>query len=85
MADQSQTYSDQPLRFSLPDRHARGRVLRLDDVLAEVLAAHAYPPVIERILAEALTLTALLGASLKSGRPRRAVHNSAGLPCRNAP
>ena len=65
MADQSQTYSDQPLRFSLPDRHARGRLLRLDDVLGEVLAAHAYPPVIERILAEALTLTALLGASLK--------------------
>jgi molecular chaperone Hsp33 len=40
-------------------------LVRLDDVLGEVLAAHAYPPVIERTLAEALVLTALLGASLK--------------------
>jgi molecular chaperone Hsp33 len=66
MASQSVTLIDQPLRFSLPDRHARGRLLRLDGVLGEVLAAHAYPPVIERTLAEALVLTALLGASLKS-------------------
>ncbi len=66
MASQSVTLIDQPLRFSLPDRHARGRLLRLDAVLGEVLAAHAYPPVIERTLAEALVLTALLGASLKS-------------------
>jgi molecular chaperone Hsp33 len=66
MASQSVTLIDQPLRFSLPDRHARGRLLRLDGVLGEVLAAHAYPPIIERTLAEALVLTALLGASLKS-------------------
>jgi molecular chaperone Hsp33 len=66
MADQSETFVDQPLRFSIPVRHARGRLLRLDSVLNEVLAAHNYPPVIERTLAEALVLTALLGASLKS-------------------
>ncbi len=66
MSTQSETFVDQPLRFSLPDRHARGRLLRLDSVLSDVLAAHSYPQIIERTLAEALVLTALLGASLKS-------------------
>ncbi len=65
MAGQSETFCNQPLRFSIPTRDARGRLVRLDDVLAEILAAHAYPPLIEKTLAEALVLTALLGASLK--------------------
>ncbi|MEP7350355.1 MAG: Hsp33 family molecular chaperone HslO [Sphingorhabdus sp.] len=65
MAEQSETFCDQPLRFSIPDRHARGRLVRLDAVLGEILSAHAYPPLIEKTLAEALLLTALLGASLK--------------------
>lgn len=65
MASRPDTLSDQPLRFSLPDRHARGRLVRLDEVLNEILAAHAYPPLVEKTLAEALVLTALLGASLK--------------------
>ncbi len=65
MAAQSETYTDQPLRFSIPARHARGRVARLDGVLGDILSAHAYPPAVERLLAEALVLTALLGASLK--------------------
>ena len=65
MASQPKTFGDQPLRFSLPDRHARGRLVRLDGVLSEILSAHAYPPLIEKTLAEALVLTALLGASLK--------------------
>jgi molecular chaperone Hsp33 len=65
MADQSETYGDRPLRFSIPALNARGRVVRLDDVLNDVLSAHAYPPVIEKILAEALVLTALLGSTLK--------------------
>lgn len=65
MADQSETFADQTLRFSIPTRDARGRLVRLDDVLSEILAAHAYPPLVERTLAEALVLTALLGAALK--------------------
>ena len=65
MASQPETFGDQPLRFSLPDRHARGRLVRLDGVLSEILSAHSYPPLIEKTLAEALVLTALLGASLK--------------------
>ena len=65
MASQPETFGDQPLRFSLPDRHARGRLVRLDSVLSDILSAHSYPPLIEKTLAEALVLTALLGASLK--------------------
>lgn len=56
---------DRAIGFTLPDRHARGRIARLGPVLDEILSAHAYPPPIERLLAEALTLTALLGATLK--------------------
>ena len=62
---QSETFTDRTLRFSIPSRHARGRMVRLDDILNEVLSAHKYPPAVERTLAEALVLAALLGASLK--------------------
>jgi molecular chaperone Hsp33 len=60
-----ETGYDRVLRFSIPDRDARGRVVRLGPVLEEVLAAHDYPPAIRRLLAEALVLTALLGSLLK--------------------
>ncbi len=63
---QSETYFDRPLRFSIPDMHARGRLVRLDAVLNDILSAHAYPPLVEKTLAEALVLTALLGATLKN-------------------
>jgi molecular chaperone Hsp33 len=57
---------DRTLGFTITSRHARGRVARLGPVLDTILAAHAYPPAIERLLAEALVLTALLGALLKN-------------------
>ena len=56
---------DTVLAFTLPERHARGRIVRLGPTLASILSAHGYPPAIERVLAEALVLTALLGATLK--------------------
>jgi molecular chaperone Hsp33 len=56
---------DVALGVTIPTRHARGRATRLGPVLDQVLSAHAYPPQIEQILVEALTLTALLGALLK--------------------
>jgi len=59
------TPSDLALGFTLPARHARGRLVRLGATLDTILAAHDYPPAIARLLAEALTLTALLGAMLK--------------------
>jgi len=59
------TNIDEAIGFTLPHRHARGRLVRLGPVLDQVLSAHAYPAPIARILSEALTLTALLGAMLK--------------------
>ncbi len=56
---------DAAIGFALPDRHARGRLVRLGPVLDEILSAHDYPAPIARTLAEALVLTALLGATLK--------------------
>lgn len=56
---------DHAIGFTIPARHARGRIVRLGPVLDAVLAAHAYPPPIERLLASALVLAALLGSTLK--------------------
>lgn len=56
---------DRALGFTIASRHARGRVVRLGPVLDAILSAHSYPPVIAQLLAEALTLTALLGTMLK--------------------
>lgn len=54
--------ADRMLGFTLPQRGARGRIVRLESVLGEILSAHAYPEPIARLLAETLALTALLGA-----------------------
>ena len=56
---------DQALGFAIPSRSARGRLVRLGPTLDAVLSAHAYPPAIEALLAEALTLVALVGSTLK--------------------
>jgi molecular chaperone Hsp33 len=57
--------TDRALGFTITERHARGRIVRLGPVLDAILEAHAYPPAIETLLAEALTLTALVGSTLK--------------------
>jgi molecular chaperone Hsp33 len=56
---------DTALGVTLPARHARGRLVRVGPALDAILANHAYPPVMEKLLAEALALTALLGSLLK--------------------
>jgi molecular chaperone Hsp33 len=58
--------ADRSLGFSVAARNVRGQVVRLDTALNAVLAAHDYPPPLARLLAEALTVTALLGAILRS-------------------
>jgi molecular chaperone Hsp33 len=57
--------TDAALGVAIPSRNARGRVARLGPAVDSILASHDYPPVIEKLLAEALTLTALLGSLLK--------------------
>ncbi len=56
---------DVALGVTVPSRHARGRAARLGASLDAILTNHQYPPAIESLLAEALVLTALLGALLK--------------------
>ncbi|OYX93588.1 MAG: molecular chaperone Hsp33 [Novosphingobium sp. 35-62-5] len=62
---QPSTGFDRVMHFTLPDRNARGRIVRLGPVLDTILSAHAYPAPIRHVLAEALAITALLGALLK--------------------
>ncbi|QNM82852.1 Hsp33 family molecular chaperone HslO [Sphingomonas sabuli] len=57
--------TDVALGVTIPARNARGRLVRIGPALDTILSNHKYPPVIERLLGEALVLTALLGAMLK--------------------
>jgi molecular chaperone Hsp33 len=57
--------ADRTLGFSVAARDVRGQMVRLDATLNAVLAAHAYPDPLARLLAEALTVTAMLGAVLR--------------------
>ncbi|GAB5481219.1 MAG: Hsp33 family molecular chaperone [Parasphingorhabdus sp.] len=59
------TLIDKNLSFSIPAKHCRGRAVRLGPVLEDILSAHNYPLQIRSLLAEAMCLTALLGALLK--------------------
>lgn len=65
MTDTNTSDLDRAIGFTIPARNARGRMVRLGPVLDTILASHAYPPAIEALLAEALTLTALIGSTLK--------------------
>ena len=64
---EGETGYDRVMSVSIPARNARGRVVRLGPVLDTILAAHAYPPAIAHLLAEALVVTALIGSLLKDG------------------
>ncbi len=65
MTDTAKAQLDTALGFTIPARHARGRLVRIGPLLDTILSSHGYPPAIERVLAEALMLTALLGSTLK--------------------
>ena len=65
MTEQAETYADKLLGFTIPGRNARGKAVRLDRAVDEILAAHDYPPAITHLLAEALVLASLLGGLLK--------------------
>jgi len=58
-------WDDTVLPFQLDRSDIRGRVVRLDGVLDRVLAQHAYPDVIESLVAEAALLTAMIGQTIK--------------------
>jgi molecular chaperone Hsp33 len=58
-------WDDTVLPFQLDASGVRGRVARLDGVLDQVLKQHAYPSVIEALVAETALLTALIGQAVK--------------------
>jgi molecular chaperone Hsp33 len=53
----------QPFQLELPN--LRGRMVRLGPALDAIITRHDYPPVIAQLLAEAVTLAALLSGMLK--------------------
>ena len=53
------------LPFRVEGQKVNGRVVRLNGVVGEILAAHDYPEAVNIILGEALVLAAMLGTMLK--------------------
>ncbi len=58
-------WDDTVLPFQLDRSDVRGRVARLDGVLENILSQHAYPQMVEALVAEAALLTALIGQTIK--------------------
>ncbi len=56
---------DQVVPFQVEGLDARGRAVQLGPMLDAILGRHDYPEPVARLLAEAITLTVLLGTSLK--------------------
>ncbi|CAN5428576.1 Hsp33 family molecular chaperone [soil metagenome] len=51
--------------FEVKPLGVRGRIVRLGSVVDDILHRHSYPSPVTAVLAEAVALTAMLGASLK--------------------
>lgn len=58
-------WDDTILPFQLDRADIRGRVVRLDGVLDDILRQHDYPPPVEALIAEMALLTALVGQTIK--------------------
>lgn len=65
MTETIETFADNLMGFTLPARSARGRMVRMEGVLDQVLSAHDYPAPILHLLGEALVLGTLMGGLLK--------------------
>lgn len=56
---------DEVIPFAVEPLDVRGRLVRLGELVDQVLAPHNYPPEVARLTGEATALTALLGSALK--------------------
>ncbi len=66
MADEIYRAADDlVLPFQIESSGARGRLIRMGPAITSVLGQHDYPEPVSSLLGEAMTLTAMLGASLK--------------------
>ncbi len=58
-------YSDSCLGFQIEGQDIKGRIIRLDTVLNDVLNKHDYPGEVKQQLGQAMVLTAMLGSMMK--------------------
>src|SRR5262245_65893419 len=56
---------DVVMPFEVAELDLRGRIVRLGPAVNEILARHAYPQPVAKLLGEAVVLTAMLGTALK--------------------
>lgn len=56
---------DRILPFQIDGLDVRGRIVHLNETITTIIDRHDYPDAVNRLLAEAVALTALLGSSLK--------------------
>ncbi|MCV6574345.1 MAG: Hsp33 family molecular chaperone [Cohaesibacter sp.] len=56
---------DRILPFQIDGLDVRGRMVHLNETITTIIERHNYPDAVNRLLAEAVALTALLGSSLK--------------------
>lgn len=72
---------DTLLPFQADGLDVRGRVLRLGPAVDALLKRHDYPPAVSRAVAEAATLTVLLGSALKlTGRFQLQTKTDGAIP-----
>ena len=65
MAETNLSGEDLVLPFEIKPLGVRGRLVRLGAAVDDILHRHDYPPPVSALLAEAVSLTAMLGAMLK--------------------
>src|SRR6478752_8390121 len=64
-APSATTADDTVMPFEVAKLDLRGRIVRLGPVVDEILARHAYPQPVAKLLGEAIVLTVMLGSALK--------------------
>ena len=65
MSSSADLTDDLVATFQLDGEQVRGRLVRLGTVIDDILSRHHYPEAVANLLAEACTLAALVGSSLK--------------------
>ena len=64
-APSATTIDDTVMPFEVAELDLRGRVVRLGPAVDEILARHAYPQPVAKLLGEAIVLTVMLGSAVK--------------------
>lgn len=64
-APSATTADDTVMPFEVAKLDLRGRVVRLGPAIDQILARHAYPQPVAKLLGEAMVLTVMLGSALK--------------------